>query len=83
MSVFQNSMAPEDFVGTTLGHNSWPEDKSVQMEGKEELSSIQIVLDQSWGWTKLPKHRPLVPSKKPLGILLGLQLLPQKGLGHL
>lgn len=52
------------------------------MEGKEELSFIQIVLDQSQGWTELPKHRPLVPSKTPLGILPGRQLLPQKGLDH-
>ena len=68
---------------TTLGHDSWPEDKCVQMESKEELFLIQIVLNQSQVWIELSKSRPLVPSKTPLGILPGLQLVPQKGLDHL
>lgn len=59
-------------MGTTLGHNSWPQDKSVQMEGKEELSSIQIDPAQSQDWIELPKNRALVPTKPPVGILPGL-----------
>lgn len=42
------------------------------MEGKEELSSIQIDPAQSQDWIELPKNRALVPTKPPVGILPGL-----------